>query len=703
MGKGVENFRASGTETPYPGVAEVRPDEVPDFYSGSFGMGSRDLQPGDIIAAVNNMLPDGKKRRMFYLGLDFVRKGTQYPKLQLWQEQLLEEYPHLADLTLESTGVLDLMPKGAISIRIHSIGGWGAITTGKNVAMTAFELAGMEIQANPKYGSEKKGQPTSFYATLAHGKIQTNGELQFVDCVLSPDPNVYKSTDPLAGMKDGGRLVIQSDMTPEELWDSFPAEGQETIRQKNIKVYGLDGFKIAAEESSNPDLRYRMQGAAFMGAFFRASRFMDQENLTEETLFEGIQDQMNKKFGKLGQAVVNDNVRVIRRGYDELFEVPVSADVKETVGAEGGVGSIPGLLNAENQEWGIGNQGRFWEQVCAFCASTGEDGIADPFAAISAIPASTSVVRDMTNIRFEVPDFIGEKCTGCSQCWVQCPDAAIPGVVNTVEQVLDAAILTAMKGTNLDQFMSISKNVAKEAHKILKAVPFHDFSDILSQAYQSIQDKLGWDAERRADVDKQFAAVYSVVSDFPLAKTTPFFDLPENKEKGTGGLLSITINPEACKGCNICVEVCPEHALVTVKQDDEVVDKLRRNWDMWENLPDTDDRYVSITDLEHGIGILPTLLLKKGNYRTMAGGDGACMGCGEKTAVHILISTIEGLMQPRVDAYVKKIDTIVAGLDEKIRTLLAADADLDLDNVVEGGHADLDHRSGEGSPHPAVS
>ena len=199
-------------------------------------MGSRDLQPGDIIAAVNNMLPDGKKRRMFYLGLDFVRKGTQYPKLQLWQEQLLEEYPHLGDLTLESTGVLDLMPKGAISIRIHSIGGWGAITTGKNLAMTAFELAGVEIQANPKYGSEKKGQPTSFYATLAHGKIQTNGELQFVDVVLSPDPNVYRSTDPLAGMKEGGTLIIQSDMTPEDLWNSFPAGGQETIRRKNIKV-----------------------------------------------------------------------------------------------------------------------------------------------------------------------------------------------------------------------------------------------------------------------------------------------------------------------------------------------------------------------------------------------------------------------------------------------------------------------------------
>ncbi len=687
MGKGVENFRASEAELPYPGLAEIRPDEMPDFYSGSFGMGSRDTQPGDIVAAVNNMLPDGKKRRVFYLGLDFVRKGTRYPKLQIWQEQLLEAYPHLAELSLEPVKDVSLRPEGSISLRIHSIGGWGAMTTGKNLALTAFELAGLEVQANPKYGSEKKGQPTSFYATLSRGKILLNAELKHVDVVLSPDPNVFLTTDPLAGLTDNGILVIQSEQAPETLWESLSSSARETIRRKNIRVYGLDGFKIAAEEAGDPELRYRMQGAAFMGAFFRTSPLMEQEGLTEEKLFEGILDQLNKKFGRLGQRVVDDNLRVIRRGYEELQEVPVSEAVKEEVGAEGGVGPIHPFLETENQAWGIANQGRFWEQVCAFSASTGQDGIADPFAAMSAIPASTSVIRDMTGIRFEVPDFIPDKCTGCSQCWTQCPDAAIPGVVNTVEEVLDAAILTARNGNSLDRFMSISKNVAREAHKLLKGVPFHTFAETLSQAYRNVVDKLGADAERRAALDKEFAAVYSVLAEFPLAKTVPFFDVPEDQEKGTGGLLSITVSPEACKGCNLCVEVCPEDALVTVHQTDEIVDRLRRNWKLWERLPDTNDRYISISDLEGGIGILPSLLLKKGNYRTMAGGDGACMGCGEKTAIHLLVSTIEGVMQSRVKKFVAKLDSLIAGLDERIRDLLTADADLD--DVVEGGKAGL--------------
>jgi pyruvate-ferredoxin/flavodoxin oxidoreductase len=74
---------------------------------------------------------------------------------------------------------------------MHSIGGWGAITTGKNLAMTLFELLGYDIKANPKYGSEKKGQPTTYYLSAAPEPIRVNCEYVHVDVVLSPDPAVF--------------------------------------------------------------------------------------------------------------------------------------------------------------------------------------------------------------------------------------------------------------------------------------------------------------------------------------------------------------------------------------------------------------------------------------------------------------------------------------------------------------------------------
>jgi pyruvate-ferredoxin/flavodoxin oxidoreductase len=159
--------------------------------------------------------------------------------------------------------------------------------------------------------------------------------------------------------------------------------------------------------------------------------------------------------------------------------------------------------------------------------------------------------------------------------------------------------------------------------------------------------------------------VLAIVASFPLARTVPFYDMLESKQKGTGGLLAITINPEACKGCNICVEVCPENALVTIKQDDEVVEKLRRNWGFWNELPDTDDRFINIRNLDEAIGVLPSLLLKKKAYRSMVGGDGACMGCGEKTTVHLVTSTVEALMLPRVARFVDQVSALIQELETK--------------------------------------
>jgi pyruvate-ferredoxin/flavodoxin oxidoreductase len=687
MAQAMENGRAAAraerfqTRYPYPRLAAIRAEEIPDFYSAGFGFGSRDLQPGDLVAAVENMLEPGRKQRQYYLGIDFIRRGTRLPKLQIWQEQLQDAYPHLATLALEPARVGSLLPESAISIRIHSVGGWGAITMGKNLVMTAFELAGLQVKANPKYGSEKKGQPTTFYAVLSHEPVLLNAELKHVDVVLSPDANVFRHSNPLAGLSEGGAFVIQSDVEPAALWASLPATAQREIIARGIRVYLLDGFGIAGEEASDAELRYRMQGAAFMGAFFRVSSLAEREGLGEDRLFAGIRAQMERKFGKLGERVVEDNLRVIRRGYDELRAVE-TGEVTEDPAAKA-IGSIPRLLDVPEAAEGIGNPGRFWEQVCGVNAA-GQDVIADPFAAISAMPAATSSVRDMTGIRFEVPQFIAERCTGCSQCWVQCPDSAIPGLVNSVEEVIDTAIRVAGETRPVDRVRQVSKHLAREARKVMAAVPFHTFGEVLATAFRNVEGRLGWEPERRSQLEEEFAAVHTRIAEFPFARTTPFFDLPESREKGSGGLLSITVNPEACKGCNICVDVCADGALVTVKQDEEIVDGLRRNWDFWQQLPDTDDRYINVRDLDEGIGVLSSILLKKEHYLSMVGGDGACMGCGEKTAVHLVTSTIEALMQPRVRKFVARLDGLIERADRQARELLSADADLDVVAAAEG-------------------
>lgn len=675
MARAAENGRSRlDRSLPHEGLPSIKPEQIPDFFSGCFGLGSRDLQPGDIVAAIENMLPGGANRRQFYLGVEFVREGTRIPKLQIWQEKLVESYPHLEDLSLPRASAPNLLPKGSTAVRIHSVGGWGAITMGKNLAMTAFELFGLHIKANPKYGSEKKGQPTTFYAVLAHDPILLNCELTHVDVVLSPDPNVFHHSDPLDGLADGGVFVIQSELAPDAFWRTLPARARTAIRDRHIKLHILDAFAIAREEASDVEMRYRMQGAAFLGAFFKASPLIAREGSTEAKVFEGVRKQFQKKFGHRGATVVEDNLRVIRRGYDQVREV-IAGEIEHD-DAPGKVAHIPAMLDVPAAQPGVGNPGRFFEQVCSLCA-LGQDGIADPFAAVSAMPAATGAVRDMSGVRLEIPRLLAEKCTGCGQCWTQCPDSAIPGLVNSVEEILTGAIEASVNGDPLERVKRIVKPWAKEAQRLLAKEPKLAVSAAVANAYVTVADKMGWEPDRRALTDKEFAIVHARVSEFPLVRAKPFFDAVEAKQKGGGGLLSVTINPETCKGCNLCVAVCPDGALETIPQDAPSLDLLRRNWAMWEKLPDTADRFVNVSDVDEGIGVLSSLLLKKATYRSMVGGDGACMGCGEKTAVHLIVSSIHASMQPRVAKHVAALDALIESLDAQARELLASGADLE--------------------------
>ena len=100
------------------------------------------------------MLADGDRKKPFYVGIDFIRKQPVTPKQELYQETISESYPHVAELAVRGSENPNLMPKDSVTVRFHSVGGWGMITTGKNMAMTLFDLLGYHIKANPKYGSE---------------------------------------------------------------------------------------------------------------------------------------------------------------------------------------------------------------------------------------------------------------------------------------------------------------------------------------------------------------------------------------------------------------------------------------------------------------------------------------------------------------------------------------------------------------------
>ena len=655
--------------------------DMPSLYSGCYGLGSRDLQPEGLIAAVENMLPGAAHRKFYYLSVDFVRDESANPKQEIRQQELKAAYPGIKDLALRGSENPNLLPKNAIAVRMHSIGGWGAVTTGKNLAMTLFELLGWDIKANPKYGSEKKGQPTTYYLSAAPEPIRINCEYTNVDVVMSPDPQVFGHTNALEGMREGGVFIIQSNLgTAEALWETLPMQTQKYIVDKKIRVFFLDAFKIAREESSNTDLQLRMQGNAFQGAFFRASDVKERAGLSEETLFTAIENQLESKFGKKGKRIVEDNLRVVRRGYEELSEIkPELMQVglrAKVVGKP--APALPVMLKQLPEgDGGLSDVHRFWEQTGSFyMKGQGSDNLVDPFMGLSVIPAVTGVYRDMTGVRFEHPEWKAENCTACGECYTVCPDSAIPGLVSTTSDVLNTAIQNIEIGGRPTRFL---RKFSRTIDKKLRSALDKDGLDVRALLGNAITEAFAEDptqGEDRGRLEAELNLLREAIGSYKFATTKPYWTQKEKKEKGSGGLFSITVNPYTCKGCALCVEVCGDNALTMVTQTAETIDTLREDWNFWLDLPTTPAQFSRIDDLDEKVGALETLLLDKHNYQSMAAGDGACLGCGEKGTIHLFTSTVTALMQPRVKKFVAKIDTLIADLENHVRMKLSSSVDL---------------------------
>jgi pyruvate-ferredoxin/flavodoxin oxidoreductase len=275
---------------------EKMTEPAPKCYHGAAGLGSRDVRPGDIIASFHNMMIDGP--HFFCVGID---------------------HP----LALPRKDDPDLRPPGGFSMRGHSVGGFGSVTTNKVIATIAGNVFGKDVQAYPKYGSEKKGLPTTYYLTIADTHIDMHSELEKVELLCINDPTAMLTPLTLKGLVPGGAIFMQSPYAdPADVWKRIPPENKHTIREKKIRVFFCDMVRIAREEANEPDLQMRMQGIVLLGAFLKLTPYAKEAQMSDAQVEGGVEKALRKYFGKRGDQVIRDNMKCINRGRDEAKEIP---------------------------------------------------------------------------------------------------------------------------------------------------------------------------------------------------------------------------------------------------------------------------------------------------------------------------------------------------------------------------------------------
>jgi pyruvate ferredoxin oxidoreductase beta subunit len=212
----------------------------------------------------------------------------------------------------------------------------------------------------------------------------------------------------------------------------------------------------------------------------------------------------------------------------------------------------------------------------------------------SIIPPATAAVRDFSRLAPRIPEFLAEKCVGCMACVSACPDTAI--------------LATVVPAAELDG--RIAEFAAGEPGHVPAAT-----------------------------------AAVSVRNRF--VDTQKYGEIPARKghERGAFGIF---VDPLHCKGCGECVEVCAalgHDALIMIdKVEDEpatggsTLDRFHRDMAFYRSLPATPAVYrneKALADLmlgEHAIGYV--------------GGGGSCAGCGEATAIRMLLAATRQVHGP---------------------------------------------------------
>jgi pyruvate/2-oxoacid:ferredoxin oxidoreductase beta subunit/NAD-dependent dihydropyrimidine dehydrogenase PreA subunit len=113
--------------------------------------------------------------------------------------------------------------------------------------------------------------------------------------------------------------------------------------------------------------------------------------------------------------------------------------------------------------------------------------------------------------------------------------------------------------------------------------------------------------------------------------TNKYFNVIEKKNPGGGGKFGIFIDPTKCKGCAECVDACGDHnALKMIPKDDKNMSWYKTAFNFYRDMPETPKKYINEKALADMMLAERSLLY--------VGGAGSCMGCGEATALRMMLA-----------------------------------------------------------------
>ncbi len=363
-------------------------EDRPLIIGGRYGLGSKDTTPSQILAVYKHLDQDQPSHN-FTIGIE-------------------DDVTHLS-LPLDE--IVQTEPEGTIACKFWGFGSDGTVGANKSAIKIIGDGTDMYAQGYFDYDSKKSGGVTMSHLRFGHKKITSTyliTEANFISC--SKQSYVYQY-DLLRGIKKGGKFLLNTIWTEEELESHLPSSLKRAIAQNEIEFYTINATKIAAEVGLGGRTNMVMQAA-----FFKLSEVLPIEEAREK-----LKEAIVKDYGHKGDDIVAMNNKAVDRGMDAIVRIDVpeswkTADEPEDYTIPGAPDFINDIVIPMTRQ--AGND----LPVSAFVSR--EDG---------SFPNGTSRF-EKRGIAVNVPQWQKDKCIQCNQCSYVCPHAVIrPFLLNEEE------------------------------------------------------------------------------------------------------------------------------------------------------------------------------------------------------------------------------------------------------------------------------
>lgn len=364
-----KDIAASG-EPLYLDVVSALKDRDIMVVGGRYGLSSKNTTPAQ-IKAVFDMLDSRHSRHNFTIGIE----------------------DDVTNLSLKVDSKFHI-PREGQEFLIYGYGSDGMVSTSKDLIKIIGDHTKNYVQGYFQYDSKKSGGVTRSHIRISDKKLHCP---YYVDhpslVVISKDSYIYQY-DILDTIVKGGTILLNTNLSDEELENSLPNKVKYLLAKKNIKLYVIDAYKLVNELGLRNKISTCMEVCIFEIIGILGRRKVN-------TI---LKESNEKRFKSKGKSIVDINNQVVDLALQSLRELPV--DKK--------------WLNLVYFEQ---NNMSFNETIRKL---RGDELPVSAFLdKVSGIYPAGSTREEKRGIAEMVPCWKSENCIQCNQCAFVCPHAVI--------------------------------------------------------------------------------------------------------------------------------------------------------------------------------------------------------------------------------------------------------------------------------------